>query len=168
MCLDDRECLCVLGEGGSSFVYFQVCEGQKRGWSHLHGSHFPTITEAAPFPARAIPVSSLYASGIQGHSQNLCLGARSVKSRGGRSSFHRGFPEAPSPLHPAITSSRRNLGPSLVSTIVIDRNQPPKTPLDQPRSPGPLFPDVCVWRTHGGGHGEMEHLCIREWRSSTT
>lgn len=140
-------CVCW-GERGSSFVYFQICDGQKRWWSPMHGSHFPTITEAATFPARAIPVSSLYANGIQGHSQNLCLGAKSVKSRGGRSSFRRGFSEAPSSPHPAITSSRRNLAPSLVSTIVIDRNQHPKTPLDQPRSPGPLSPDVCVWRTH--------------------
>ena len=51
-----------------------------------------------------------------------------------------GVLQGPTRPHPAITSSRRNLAPSLVGSTVTNTNPHPKTPLDQPRSPRPF---VC-------------------------
>lgn len=81
----------------------------------------------------------------------------------------RGMLEPPHRPPTAITSSRRKLAPSLVDTKVINRNQYPKTQLDQPRSPWPLTPYVCVWRSAlKQPWAEVEHLWIGESRSFAT
>lgn len=133
-------------EGGSSFACFEICDGRKRGWSPLRGSHFPTVTEAATSPAGAQPVSSALPMASSAHSQNHCLGSGSGRSRGVRRSSEadsaRGALSHPPPLQ--SNSSRRKLAPSPADTKVINRNLYPKAQLDQPGSPWPLSPHVCV------------------------
>lgn len=64
------------GVGDPSFFHYQICDGQKCGWSPLHGSQSPKL------PLSQSPQSVPMASSA--HSQNHRLGTGTRKSRGVR------------------------------------------------------------------------------------